>query len=275
MKVKNKKISPSTHIRPKVFLGLSGGVDSSVSALLLKKAGYDVTGVFIKVWHPDFLPCNWKEDRRDAMRICAQLDIPFLFFDFEKEYKREVVDYMVSEYKLGRTPNPDVMCNKYIKFGSFLKKAKEMGADFIATGHYARITNNKQSITNNRFVLEEGVDKNKDQSYFLWTLTGEQLEQVFFPIGNLEKSEVRKIAKKNKLITFEKKDSQGLCFVGQVDMKDFLSHFIKTKKGKMKMRNITGWTKKMRRSEGREGAGRRKRGMEGVGQRGSGGTGDG
>ena len=229
----------------KVFVGLSGGVDSSVSAALLKDQGYDVTGVFIKVWHPDFLPCNWIEERRDAMRVCAKLGIPFLTFNFKKEYKQHVVDYMISEYKSGRTPNPDVMCNKYVKFGSFLNKALEMGADYVATGHYARNVKreaqnvkSKEIRTNtfssaSRFTLHAGLDFNKDQSYFLWTLTQKELSHTLFPVGHLEKSEVRKIAKKYRLHTAEKKDSQGLCFMGKVDMKEFLQHYIKEKPGKI------------------------------------------
>lgn len=198
---------------------MSGGVDSSVSAAVLKKQGYDVTGVFIKVWSPDWLPCQWKDERRDAMRVAAALDIPFLTFDFESEYKKEVVDYMLEEYKKGRTPNPDVMCNKEIKFGAFLKKAREMGADYIATGHYAQITKDPENLL-------EGADKNKDQSYFLWTLKHEDLKHVLFPVGMYQKSEVRALAQKFHLPTSEKKDSQGICFIGKVDMKEFLEHYI-------------------------------------------------
>lgn len=230
--------------RKKVFVGLSGGVDSSVSAALLKKQGFDVTGVFVKVWHPDFLPCNWKEERRDAMRVCAKLDIPFLSFDFEKEYKKEVVDYMIYEYKAGRTPNPDVMCNKYIKFGSFFRKAMEMGADYIATGHYARVEQltinnyelrikNSNSLLTTNYRLLTGIDSNKDQSYFLWTLGQKELSHTLFPVGGYEKPEVRRLAKKFGLFTAEKKDSQGLCFMGKVDMKDFLKHYIKSAPGKV------------------------------------------
>ena len=208
----------------RVFVGLSGGVDSAASAALLKKAGYDVTGVFIKVWQPDFLPCNWRDERRDAMRVAIALDIPFLFFDFEKEYKKGVVDKMIAEYKVGRTPNPDVLCNREIKFGAFWKQAKKMGADFIATGHYARIEDGK---------LKEGKDGEKDQSYFLWTLTENDLSHTIFPIGNLEKSEVRKLARKSHLPVSEKKDSQGVCFIGEIRMDEFLSHFVSTKSGKV------------------------------------------
>lgn len=210
----------------KVYVGLSGGVDSSVSALLLKKAGYDVTGVFIKVWQPDWITCTWKEDRLDAMRICAALDIPFVTLDLEKEYKKEVVDYMLSEYKAGRTPNPDVMCNKYVKFGGFFDWAMQQGADFVATGHYAQVIQKDGA-----FSLVQGKDTNKDQSYFLWTLTQKQLSHTLFPIGHLEKPMVRKLAEKNKLITAAKKDSQGLCFIGKVDMKDFLKQYIEEKTG--------------------------------------------
>ncbi|MFA5931793.1 MAG: tRNA 2-thiouridine(34) synthase MnmA [Candidatus Paceibacterota bacterium] len=256
-----------------VFVGISGGVDSAVSAAMLKKQGFDVVGVFIKTWHPDFLECNEEDERRDAMRVAAFLDIPFLTFDFEDVYKKEVADYMISEYKLGRTPNPDVMCNKEVKFGAFLKKALSMGADFVATGHYAengevkvdflsgdvakqdipekkQFLHRQQDKTNhaflnlpakatsvfekhNLFCLKKGVDSSKDQSYFLWTLRQEQLKKILFPIGHLKKTEVRKLAKKFSLPVAEKKDSQGICFLGAVDLKDFLKHYIKVKKGKV------------------------------------------
>jgi len=211
----------------KVYVGLSGGVDSSVSALLLKKAGYDVTGVFIKVWQPDWITCTWKEDRLDAMRICAALEIPFVTLDLEKEYKREVVDYMIAEYTAGRTPNPDVMCNKYVKFGAFFDWAMGQGADYVATGHYAQVRKTEDGQT----ALLMGKDPNKDQSYFLWTLTQKQLSHTLFPIGHLEKPEVRKLAEKHGLITADKKDSQGLCFIGKIDMKEFLREYIQTEKG--------------------------------------------
>jgi tRNA-specific 2-thiouridylase len=214
----------------KVFIGLSGGVDSSVSAALLKAQGYDVTGVFIKVWQPDWLTCTWREDRRDAMRICAHLKIPFLTFDFEKEYESEVVNYMIAEYEKGRTPNPDVMCNKYVKFGAFLKKALASGADYVATGHYAQIKKIDEG-GKEVFQLLEGKDENKDQSYFLWTLKQDQLSKIIFPVGHLEKSKVRKIAKKLGLATAHKKDSQGLCFIGKIDFQDFLSRYISKKQG--------------------------------------------
>lgn len=207
----------------KVFIGLSGGVDSSVSAVLLKEAGYDVTGVFIQGWYPDWMECSWRDDRLDAMRVAVALEIPFITLDLEKEYKKEVVDYMVSEYRAGRTPNPDVMCNKYVKFGTFLTWALAQGADYVATGHYARVGVDG--------TLLSGRDKGKDQSYFLWTLTKEQLSHVLFPVGDMEKDEVRKLAKKYGLSTAEKKDSQGICFMGQVDIVEFLSHYIEKKRG--------------------------------------------
>ena len=226
-----------------VFVGLSGGVDSAVSAALLKKQGYEVVGVFMSTWHPDFLPCNEEEERRDAMRVAAHLDIPFLNFDFEKIYKKEVADYMISEYRAGRTPNPDVMCNKEVKFGAFLKKALSMGADFVATGHYARLRKYKKnspfnpqagSHTDSFFLhLLRGRDDTKDQSYFLWALNQKQLEKILFPVGDLSKKEVRTLAKKFGLPVSEKKDSQGICFLGEVDLKKFLKHYIKEKRGRV------------------------------------------
>lgn len=210
----------------KVYVGLSGGVDSSVSAALLKDAGYDVTGVFIRVWHPDFLQCDWKAEMRDAMRVCAKLDIPFLKLDLEEEYKKHVIDYMIEEYRKGRTPNPDVMCNKYIKFGGFFDWAMKHGADYVATGHYAQVAKD-----DTHYKLLTAVDTQKDQTYFLWTLTQKQLAQTLFPIGHLQKDAVRKLAEKYNLFTSEKKDSQGLCFIGHVDMKEFLKRYIDTKRG--------------------------------------------
>ena len=209
-------------IKQTVFVGLSGGVDSAVSAAILKQQGYEVVGVFIRTWHPDFIECNEEAERLDAMRVAAHLDIPFLTFDLEKEYKEGVADYMIAEYKAGRTPNPDVMCNKEVKFGAFLKKAISMGADFVATGHYAQNKNN---------FLVKGVDPSKDQSYFLWTLTQAQISKILFPIGHLKKSQVRTLAKKFKLPVAEKHDSQGICFLGAIDLKEFLKHYIQPKKG--------------------------------------------
>lgn len=234
----------------KVFVGVSGGVDSSVSLALLKDAGYDVVGVFIRTWTPDFIECTWRDERRDAMRVCAHLDVPFLECDAEEAYKKGVADYMIQEYKLGRVPNPDVMCNREVKFGIFWQFAKERGADFIATGHYARTRSNKNSLmevtgvgarrakrgrdkelSEELFLLERGIDISKDQSYFLWTLTSEDLAHTLFPIGHLSKTEVRKLAAKYKLPTATKKDSQGVCFLGLLDMKEFLKHYIDSKSG--------------------------------------------
>jgi len=227
----------------KVFVALSGGVDSSTSSALLKEQGYDVTGVFIRVWQPDFLECNWREDRRDAMRVCAHLNIPFLEFNFEEEYKKEVADYMINEYKIGRTPNPDIMCNQQIKFGAFLDKALSIGADYIATGHYARLQPENLSSKSQVLKLLIGADKNKDQSYFLWTLGQDKLKYVLFPIGEYQKSKVRELAKKFSLPTFEKKDSQGICFIGKLDMKTFLKNYIDEKRGNVlnEEGKIIGW----------------------------------
>lgn len=214
----------------KVYVGMSGGVDSSVSALLLKRAGYDVTGVFIKVWQPDGSDCGWKDERRDAMRVAAVLNIPFKTFDFSLQYKKEVVDYMISEYGAGRTPNPDIMCNRHVKFGSFLKKALEDGVDFVATGHYAQNAFDKDT---QKWCMTESADKEKDQTYFLWTLNQDDLAHVLFPIGHLEKKDVRQLAEKYDLPVFDKKDSQGVCFIGHLDIKAFLKENIKTEKGKV------------------------------------------
>lgn len=218
-----------TKKKERVVVGLSGGVDSSVSAAILKERGFDVIGAFIKVWTPPGFPCPWREDRRDAMRVCAALQIPFITIDLEKEYKKEIIDYMISEYKAGKTPNPDMMCNKTIKFGAFLKKAENLGAHFVATGHYARIKKHKGG----KCGLLRGVDENKDQSYFLAMLNQKQLNKIIFPIGGYTKPEVRKMAIKYKLPTALKKDSQGLCFIGEIDMKNFLKNYIKPRKGRV------------------------------------------
>lgn len=212
-------------VAKKVYVGMSGGVDSSVSALLLKEAGYEVTGVFIKVWQPDFVECTWKEDRLDAMRVAALLDIPFVTLDLEKEYKEGVIDYMIEGYRNGVTPNPDVMCNKEVKFGAFYTWAKEQGADYIATGHYA---------SHNGVSLEVSKDENKDQTYFLWAVPKEVIPHVLFPVGRMEKSEVRALAKKYDLPVSDKKDSQGLCFVGTVDIKTLLKNYIQEKRGEVR-----------------------------------------
>lgn len=216
-----KNIYASMANKKKVFVGLSGGVDSSVSAALLLRAGYAVTGVFIKAWSPDWMECTWREDRRDAMRVCAHLQIPFQTLDLEAEYKRDVVDTMLSEYKAGRTPNPDVLCNTHIKFGAFYNWARKMGADYVATGHYAQVFQKDES-----YSLCSGNDAAKDQVYFLWTLHQEQLQHTFFPVGAMQKGEVRALAQKYGLPTATKKDSQGLCFIGKISMKDFLKHYI-------------------------------------------------
>lgn len=209
-----------------VFVGLSGGVDSSVAALRLKKQGYNVVGVFIKVWHPDFMVCNWEAERLDAMRVAAHLDIPFLTCDAVDAYRDEVAHYFINEYKAGRTPNPDVLCNKEVKFGAFMRFAKERGADFIATGHYVQ----RLDMDSNP-ELHRGIDTNKDQSYFLWSLTKDQLAYSLFPVGNSEKSIIRSEAEKAGIPTASKKDSQGICFLGDVDIKEFLAHYIELEEG--------------------------------------------
>jgi len=285
----------------KVFVGMSGGVDSSVTAALLKEQGYDVTGVYMKNWSQD-LPgfvCPWKEDYQDAKRVAVQLGIPFLMFDFEKEYRQKVVDYMIEEYKAGRTPNPDIMCNQEVKFKLFLETALAQGADMIATGHYARVdhglaggspggTPSARSFSEDNggnwtdrtrqtdaavrgpvassapkneiggaapisFLgaaprgatpqpvvsakLLTGIDSNKDQSYFLYRVTEEALSKTLMPIGEYEKPAVRELAKKYGLATAEKKDSQGICFVGKVGIKEFLQQFVTTQPGNIVDRN--------------------------------------
>lgn len=211
----------------RVFVAMSGGVDSSVAVALLKKAGFDIVGVFMKPWSPkDGISnkdnCLWKQDREDALRVAARLDIPLLTWDFSKEYEKYVANYMIEGYRQGRTPNPDVMCNKFIKFGLFLDKALKMGADYIATGHYVRKVNSK---------LLKAKDGNKDQSYFLYNLTQEQLKHCLFPIGDWTKKEVRKLAKRFGLPNWDKKDSQGVCFVGPLEVNEFLKRYIRPQKG--------------------------------------------
>lgn len=227
--MKQTKINISNKNK-RVLVGISGGVDSSVVAILLKKAGYQVEGVFAKVWQPDFVECTWRDEMKDAMRVCAKLEIPFHFLDLENEYKQHVADYMISEYQAGRTPNPDVMCNTYIKFGFIYDFAIKNNFDYVATGHYAQ---------NNNGQLYRGHDLNKDQSYFIWNVSTEKFEHILFPIGHLEKSEVRKIAQIYGLFTAEKKDSQGLCFIGPVDMKTFLKKLVTTKPGKVYLQDGT------------------------------------
>ena len=221
----------------KVVIGLSGGVDSSVAAYLLKKQGYEVIGLFMKNWHDDSVTiseeCPWLEDSNDALIVAEKLGIPFQTVDLSSEYKERIVDYMFMEYKMGRTPNPDVLCNREIKFDVFLKIAMQLGADYVATGHYCRkgiLKNNDGSET---YQLLAGKDDNKDQSYFLCQLSQEQLSKTLFPIGELTKPQVREIATEMNLITADKKDSQGLCFIGKVRLPEFLQQQLKPKKGKI------------------------------------------
>ena len=218
----------------KVIVGLSGGVDSSVSALLLKEQGYDVVGLFMKNWHDESVTisedCPWLDDSNDAMLIAQKIGIPFQTVDLSKQYYSRIINYMFNEYERGRTPNPDVLCNREIKFDIFLEVAINLGADYIATGHYCQIEkiyNDDKEI----YRLLAGRDKNKDQSYFLCQLNQEQLSKSIFPIGHMKKSEVRDLAKRNNLVTADKKDSQGLCFVGKVKLPDFLKQRLIPKKG--------------------------------------------
>jgi tRNA-specific 2-thiouridylase len=220
----------------RVVVGLSGGVDSSVAAYLLKEQGYEVIGMFMKNWHDDSVTisneCPWLDDSNDAMIVAQHLGIPFQAIDLSAEYKTRIVDYMFAEYKAGRTPNPDVLCNREIKFDVFLEAAIKLGADFVATGHYCRkgiLEKGGKEI----FQLLAGKDPNKDQSYFLCQLTQAQLVKALFPIGELLKPEVREIAKKAGLATAEKKDSQGLCFIGKVHLPDFLQQRLEPKRGKV------------------------------------------
>lgn len=234
-----------------VFVGLSGGVDSALSAYTLKKQGYKVVGAFIKGWEPDFLPCTGVRDRLEAMRVSASLGIPFVTYDLEEEYKRDVVDYFVSEYKKGRTPNPDVMCNRVIKFGAFWNRVKADGADYIATGHYARVSEGENdarvdfsertkressayavnSLNAKHYSLNTSRDSEKDQTYFLWMLKQDDLKHTLFPVGNLVKSDVRSLALAAGLPNATRPDSQGLCFLGHVDMRAFLKRYLPTTTG--------------------------------------------
>ena len=220
----------------RVVVGLSGGVDSSVAAYLLKEQGYEVIGLFMKNWHDDSVTisdeCPWLDDSNDAMLVAEKLGIPFQTVDLSVEYKEKIVDYMFREYEMGRTPNPDVLCNREIKFDVFLKIALELGADYVATGHYCRkgtlVQDNKET-----YQLLAGKDPNKDQSYFLCQLSQEQLSKTLFPIGELLKPQVREIAKEQELITADKRDSQGLCFIGKVRLPEFLQQKLKPKEGEI------------------------------------------
>ncbi|WP_084123633.1 tRNA 2-thiouridine(34) synthase MnmA [Aquiflexum balticum] len=218
----------------RVVVGLSGGVDSSVAAFLLKEQGYEVIGMFMKNWHDESVTisneCPWMEDSTDAMLVAEKLGIPFQAIDLSEAYRERIVDYMFSEYEAGRTPNPDILCNREIKFDIFLKAAQKLKADFVATGHYCQkdeLEVDGQTV----YRLLAGADPNKDQSYFICQLDQEQLAKALFPIGHLQKSEVRKIAKEQDLITADKKDSQGLCFIGKVRLPDFLQQQLQPKKG--------------------------------------------
>lgn len=221
----------------RVVVGLSGGVDSSVAAYLLKEQGYEVIGLFMKNWHDDTVTisdeCPWLDDSNDAMLVAQALDIPFQTVDLSVEYKERIVDYMFKEYEMGRTPNPDVLCNREIKFDVFLKIALELGADYVATGHYCRkgITSETLKGENPIYQLLSGKDPNKDQSYFLCQLSQEQLSKTLFPVGELLKPEVRKIAMEQNLVTAEKRDSQGLCFIGKVRLPEFLQQKLAPKEG--------------------------------------------
>ena len=223
-------------MKKRVVVGLSGGVDSSVAAYQLLKEGYEVIGLFMKNWHDESVTisdeCPWLDDSNDTMLVAEKLGIPFQTVDLSKEYKEKIVDYMFNEYEMGRTPNPDILCNREIKFDVFLKIALELGADYVATGHYCR----KSIVEKNQkkyFQLLSGKDLNKDQSYFLCQLSQNQLSKTLFPIGELVKSEVREIAQKEGLITANKKDSQGLCFIGKVRLPDFLQQKLKPKIGEI------------------------------------------
>ncbi|MDT2847830.1 tRNA 2-thiouridine(34) synthase MnmA [Vagococcus carniphilus] len=215
----------------RVVVGMSGGVDSSVTALLLKEQGYDVVGVFMKNWDDtdDMGVCTATEDYKDVAKVANQIGVPYYSVNFEKEYWDRVFEYFLAEYRLGRTPNPDVMCNKEIKFKAFLDYAMQLGADYVATGHYAQVTHDEDGTVH----MLRGVDNNKDQTYFLSQLSQEQLAKTMFPLGHMEKSEVREIAEKANLATAKKKDSTGVCFIGEKNFKEFLGKYLPAQPGKM------------------------------------------
>ena len=221
--------------KAKVVVALSGGVDSSVAAYLLKDQGYDLIGLFMKNWHDESVTisdeCPWLEDSNDAMLVAEKLNIPFQVVDLSKDYKEKIIDYMFDEYSKGNTPNPDILCNREIKFDVFMDVALSLGADYVATGHYSSIKINNDNNNSVKYELHSGRDNSKDQSYFLCQLNQEQLSKILFPIGDLMKNEVREIARNNHLVTAEKKDSQGLCFVGKVSLPDFLQQKLKKKTG--------------------------------------------
>jgi tRNA-uridine 2-sulfurtransferase len=220
-----------SQVSKKVFIAMSGGVDSSVAAFLLKQKGYDVCGIFMKEWVPHGITCTSADDRIMAARVAAQIGIPFALWDFSSEYEKQVANYMLSEYANGRTPNPDIQCNKEIKFRLFLERAMRMGADYIATGHY--IKKIEKNINSDKSKLYIASDTHKDQTYFLWTLTQKEISHTIFPLGEYTKDSVRVIAKKANLPSWNKKDSQGVCFVGQFDFAEFLRIHIPQKQGKV------------------------------------------
>jgi tRNA-uridine 2-sulfurtransferase len=225
-----KKVEKKDPKNTRVVVGMSGGVDSSVAALLLKEQGYEVIGIFMKNWDDtdEFGVCTATEDYNDVIRVCNQIGIPYYAVNFEKQYWDKVFTYFLDEYKAGRTPNPDVMCNKEIKFKAFLEHALNLGADYLATGHYAQVV-----FRDGEYKMLRGLDENKDQTYFLNQLTQDQLSKVLFPIGELEKSKVREIAKEANLATATKKDSTGICFIGERNFKGFLSQYLPAQPGTM------------------------------------------
>lgn len=222
-------------MKAKVYVGMSGGVDSSVAALLLKEQGYRVVGVYMKNWSRDLpgMKCPWADDLADAKRVAVKLGIDFEVWDFEKEYHEKVVEYMLSEFRKGNTPNPDIMCNQEIKFKLFYEKAMAAGADFIATGHYARVRSERE-LSSSSSLLLRAVDKNKDQTYFLYRISEEALAHTLFPIGEMLKPAVKKLAEEKGMHNAYKKESMGVCFVGEVGMKDFLKEYINTEPGEIR-----------------------------------------